>query len=114
MRKQRIEQSAMDVAHQVRAVEDSIETALMELAELQGRMLRARSVTGVGISTGHQAFEQLAASLQALVQARGGIANCHAALLDATQEVPGLRATGFGDLSKCPPPGATAQLRAVA
>ena len=63
MRRQVIEQTALDVAHQVRAVEDSIETALLELAELQGRMLRARSVAGVGISTGHEALEQLAASL---------------------------------------------------
>jgi hypothetical protein len=114
MRKQIIEQTALEVAHQVRAVEDSIETALLELAELQGRMLRARSIAGVGISTGHEALEQLAVSLQALVQARGGMANCHAALLDATQKVPGLRTIGFGDVQECPEPGASLHLRAVA
>ena len=31
MRRQIIEQTALDVAHQVRAVEDSIEAALIEL-----------------------------------------------------------------------------------
>jgi hypothetical protein len=49
MRKQLIEQSAHAVATQVRAVEDSIEAALMELAELQARLIRARSTTGVAL-----------------------------------------------------------------
>jgi hypothetical protein len=104
----------MDVANQVRAVEDSIEASLIELAELQSRMIRARSVTGVAIGTGHQALEQVAVSLQALVMARGGMANCHAALLEAKQQVPGLRTVSFGDGQECPPPGALAPLRAVA
>lgn len=114
MRRQVLEQTALDVAHQVRAVEDSIEAALIELAELQNRMIRARSVAGVGISTGHQALEQVAASLQGLVAARGGMANCHAALVEAKQHVPGLRTVSFGDGQECPPPGALGQLRAVA
>lgn len=113
MRKQLIEQSALDVATQVRAVEDSIETALAEIAELQGRMIRARAVAGVGISTGHEALEQLSGALQALVAARGGMANCHAALVDARGKVPGLRTVSFGDGSECPE-RKTAQLRAVA
>jgi len=41
MRKQMIEDAAFDVATQVRAVEDSIETALVELAELQTKMVQA-------------------------------------------------------------------------
>jgi len=114
MRRQVIEQTALGVAHQVRAVEDSIEAALIELAELQNRMIRARSVTGVSIATGHQALEQVAVSLNALVTARGGMANCHSALVDAKQFVPGLRTVSFGDGQECPPPSAASQLRAVA
>lgn len=114
MRRQMIEQTALEVAHQVRAVEDSIEAALIELSELQNRMIRARSIAGVGISTGHAALEQAAASLQALVTARGGMANCHAALVEAKQHVPGLRTVAFGDTQECPPPGALGKLRAVA
>lgn len=114
MRRQILEQTAMDVANQVRAVEDSIEAALIELAELQNRMIRARSVAGVGIRTGHEALEQVAVSLQGLVSARGGMANCHAALVEAKQQVPGLRTVAFGDGQECPPPGALHQLRAVA
>lgn len=113
MRRQIIEQSALDVATQIRVVEDSIEAALIELAELQSRMVRARSVAGVGIATGHEALEQVALSLQGLVSARGGMVHCHAALVDAKQKVPGLRTTSFGDGQECPPPSAVG-LRAVA
>src|SRR5690349_3329029 len=114
MRRQILEQTALEVANQVRAVEDSIEATLIELAELQNRMIRARSVAGVGIATGHGALEQVALSLQALVQARGGMANCHLALVEAKQKVPGLRTVAFGDGVECPPPGALAPLRVVA
>jgi hypothetical protein len=114
MRRQILEQTALAVAHQLRAVEDSIEASLIELAELQNRMIRARSVSGVGISIGHEALEQLSVSLQAMVLARGGMARCHSALLEAKQQVPGLRTTSFGDGQECPPPGALAPLRAVA
>ena len=113
MRKQQIENAAFDVATQVRAVEDSIETALAEIAELQGRMIHARSVAGVGIATGHDSLEHLAKALHGLVSARGGMANCHAALLSATQSVPGLRTTAFGDTNECPKT-AVADLRIVA
>lgn len=115
MRRQNLEQSAFDVATQVRTVEDTIENALIEIAELQSRMLRARAVAGVGTATGHDALEQLAASLNALVVARGGVANCHAALRAATQQVPGLRTTAFGDTRECPEPSSPSGfLRAVA
>lgn len=111
MRKQIIEHAALDVAEQVRAVEHVIDTALAEIAELQGRMMRARSLSRVGVRTGHEALEHLAVTFHALVTARGGMANCHAALLEATGLVPWLRTTSFGDM-ECPPESAA--LRAVA
>lgn len=114
MRRQIIEQTALDVAQQVRAVEDSIEAALIELAELQNRMIRARSITGVGIATGHDALEQVVVSLQGLINARGGMAQCHAALVTAKQKVPGLRTVSFGDGQECPPLPKVATLKAVA
>ena len=114
MRKQKIEHTAFEVATQVRTVEDTIDAALAEIAELQSRLVRARSVTGAGVATGHAAFEQLAASLQALVTARGGMARCHAELVDAKQSVPGLRTVSFGD-HECPEePSAQGSLRIVA
>lgn len=104
MRKQMIENAALDVAAQVRAVEESIENALGEIAELQAKMVRARSVTGVGFTTSHAAFEQLAAATTGLVAARGGIGNCHAALAETKKAVPGLRTVSWGDGQECPPP----------
>ena len=115
MRKQIVETAAFEVATQVRAVEDAIEEALAEIAELQGRMIRARATFGIATATGHEAFEQLVDTTQSLVKARGGMANCHVALKETTQLVPGLRTVGFGDMQECPPaPGGHADLRVVA
>ena len=104
MRKQIVESAAFEVATQVRAVEDLIENALEEIAELQGRMIRGRAAAGIATATGHDAFEHLASALQGLITARGKMANCHVALVDAKQFIPGLRTVGFGDVSECPPP----------
>ena len=113
MRKQLIETAAFDVADQVRTVEASIDGALADIAELQGRMMRARAVATIGVRTGHVALEHLSATLAGLVTARGGIGNCHAALLDATGDIPGLRTTGFGGMTECPKT-ASNELRIVA
>jgi predicted TIM-barrel enzyme len=112
MRKQMIENAAYDVATQVRAVEESIEAALMELAELQSRMVRARSATNAGFANSHPAFEQLAATTGGLIAARGGIANCHTALAEARKAIPGLRSVSIGDNEG--PPSGRADLRVVA
>lgn len=114
MRKQMIENAVYDVATQVRAVEDSIEAALAELAELQARMVRARGVTRAGIVTSHTAFEHLASTTSSLIAARGGIANCHVALVETKQTIPGVRTVAIGDAGDCPPASARVDLRVVA
>lgn len=113
MRKQMIENAAFEVAAQVRAVEESIETALVELAQLQSKMVYARGVTNAGFVASHAAFEQLAATTTGLVSARGGIAHCHAALVEARKDIPGLRTVGFGDMGDCPKAQTAADLRIV-
>ena len=114
MRKHLIESTAFDVATQVRAVEDAIEDALAEIAELQGRMVRARATFGIATATGHEAFEQLVETTLSLVKARGDMAHCHLTLKETTQKVPGLRTVGFGDAQECPPQQAHVDLRVVA
>ena len=114
MRKQMIENAALEVATQVRAVEDSIEAALAELAELQARMIHARSVTGVAFTTGQSAFEHVVTTASGLVAARGGIAHCHAVLAETRKTIPGLRTVAIGDGDECPPAAAHADLRIVA
>jgi len=113
MRKQMMENAAYEVATQVRTVEESIESALIELAELQTRMVRARAATNAGFVTSHEAFEQLAAATGGLIAARGGIAHCHAALVETKKSIPGLRAVGIGD-TECPPATGGVDLRVVA
>lgn len=116
MRKQMIQQAAYDVGTQVRLVEEKIEDALAELAELQARMIRARATAKVATATGHQALEQVAQSLNGMVAARGNVAMAHAILKETAQEVPGLRGTVmFGDEVDTPTPTTGhANLRAVA
>lgn len=116
MRRQKIQQAAFEVQTQVRLVEDKIEDALEELAELQKLMIRARATANVATATGHQALEQVAESLQGLVGARGSVALAHSILKEAAQHVPGLRDTiSFGDDEPTPEPsGGMAGLRVVA
>lgn len=114
MRKQMIENAAFEVATQVRAVEDCIESALAEIAELQGRMIRARSIAGIGIGPSHESFEKLIGATQALVDARGSMGGCHAALVEAKKFIPGLRTVSFGEGNECPPAEGASHLRVVA
>jgi len=115
MRKQLIENAAFEVATQVREVEHCIDAALTEIAELQARIMRANAVAQTSVNTAHGAIEQLVSATQGLVTARGSIAGCHSALVEARQFVPGLRTTSFGEGYECPPDTASApDLRIVA
>ena len=114
MRKQMIENAAFEVATQVREVEDAIESALAQIAELQSRMIHCRSVAGIATATGHEAFEHLAQATLQLVGVRGAVANCHGVLKETQQQIPGLRTVSFGEGDECPPPSAVRPLRIVA
>ena len=113
MRKQIIQDAAYEVATQVRVVEDTIDSALVEIAELQARIMHANSVAGVGFAAVHPTLEQLATAVSGLVTTRGAIVGCHAALADAKGKVPGLRTVAIGDEGDCPKI-AHADLRIVA
>ncbi|HEX2803755.1 MAG TPA: hypothetical protein VHN55_07220 [Sphingomicrobium sp.] len=113
MRKQIIQNAAFDVATQVRVVEETIDSALAEIAELQARVMRANSVAGVGFATAHPTLEKLATAVASLVETRGSMVDCHAALADAKGKVPGLRTVNYGD-EECPPPSGKADLKIVA
>ena len=102
MRKHQIENAAYEVATQVRAVEDSIDTALAEIAELQARVMRVNSVAHAGFGTVHPVLEELAAAVTGLVGARGSVVGCHTALAEAKGKVPGLRTVSFGEGNECP------------
>src|SRR5690348_3421656 len=103
MRKEIIESAAYEVATQIRAVEDSVDSALAEIVELQARMMRVNAVATAGYGTIHPALQKVAAAVAALVDSRGAIVECHAALAEAKGRVPGLRTIGWGDDGDCPP-----------
>jgi len=102
MRKHQIQDAAFEVATQVRAVEDSIDVALVEMAELQARIMRVNAMAHTGFGTVHPVLQQVAAAVSGLVEARGSVVGCHAALADAKEQVPGLRTVAFGDGEECP------------
>jgi hypothetical protein len=115
MRKQLIENTAYELATQVRTVEGVIDTALGEMAELQSRLVRAVGVTGIAHIRIQTAFDDLSATMASLVAARGKIGSCHVALAEAKQFVPGLRTVSWGDGDDdCPPATGQADLRIVA
>ena len=114
MRKQQIENAAYEVATQVRTVEDSIDSTLSEIAELQARMMRINSVAHAGPAPIHSALQELSAALGSLVSARGSIVSCHQQLASAKGKVPGLRTVAFGDADDCPPASGFGDLRVVA
>lgn len=114
MRKQMIQDAAYEVATQVRVVEETIDAALAEIAELQARIMRANSLAAVGFATAHPTLEQLVTAVSGLVVTRGAMVGCHAALADAKGKVPGLRTVALGDEGECPPKTARADLRVVA
>jgi hypothetical protein len=114
MRKQMIENAAYEVAIQCRTAEDSIDAALTEIAELQNRILHASSLPKVGFAAAQEPIIKLAQTVQALVAARGAMADCHAALAAARGKVPGLRTVSYGDVEECPPPEGVTTLRVVA
>lgn len=113
MRKEMIQNAAFEVAAQVRAVEESVDSALAEIAELQARIMRANSLAGIGFAAVHPTLEQLASAVSGLVSTRGAIVGCHAALADAKGMVPGLRTVALGDDGDCPKQP-SASLRVVA
>ena len=113
MRKQMIQNAAYEVATQVRTVEDTIDAALSEIAELQARIMRVNSVAGVGYGVIHPTLNKLANAVSGLVETRGAIVACHEALADAKGKVPGLREVGWGDGQECPEVART-DLRIVA
>jgi hypothetical protein len=114
MRKQIIEDAAYELATQIRAVEDVIDSALGEMAELQSRLVHAVGVTGIAHVRIQSAFDRLSATTNSLVAARGNMGGCHAALAEAKEYVPGLRTVSWGDGDSCPPKTAQADLRIVA
>ena len=113
MRKQILESAALEVATQVRAVEDVIESALEEMAWLQMRMIRARAAAGVSTGTGHDALEHLAGALRAWFRRAAGLPNATPRWSTCSSSSPACAPSASATRPNARPKPARADLRVV-
>jgi hypothetical protein len=108
--------AAMKVAESLFAAEEAIDVALARTAELNSKMVTARSDARLSALVCQDAFEVSAAAFAALARARCDIVETHKRLSEAKIQV-GLRTVSVGDEWPKPPPRAQADgshLKAVA
>jgi hypothetical protein len=117
MRKQAIWNAVHEVGIKTRAVEDLIESALAELAELQSKLIQVSHTAGVSYSTLQESFEGVATTINDLVKVRGSMAQCHSTFVETKEKIPGVRTNSWGDPDPCfcaPSKIAQTDLRVVA
>jgi hypothetical protein len=114
MRKQAIWNAVHEVGIHTRAVESLIESTLVELSELQSKLIQVNNVAGVSYSTLQESFEGVSATISELVKVRGTMARCHETFVDTKEKIPGVRPAKWGDPDPCCPKIAETDLRVVA
>ena len=100
-KKQRVEAAQM-VATNLMPTEDSVDSALAQLATLTISMVNARSHAQLKGPVGHQAFEHISEAISAQFAVRKSVIAAHASLKTTMEEV-GLRSYALGDVDDCPP-----------
>jgi len=101
MRRQAIWDAVHQVGIRTRAVESLIESALVELAELQSNLVQVNNVAGLSYSTLQESFEGVSATINDLVKVRRTMAQCHNVFLEAKEQIPGVRTTSWGNGDPC-------------
>ena len=115
MRKQAIWKAVHVVGIHTRAAEGLIESTLVELSELQSKLVQVSNVAGVPYSTLQESFEGLSETINDLVKLRGTMARCHETFVETKEKIPGVRtATAWGDPDPCCGKVAHTDLRVVA
>jgi len=115
MRKQAIWNAVHEVGIHTRAVEDLIESALVELSQLQAKLVQVSNVAGVSYSTLQKSFEGVSTTINDLVKVRGTMAQCHNVFVETKEKIPGVRTTSWGNGDNvCCPASANTDLRIVA
>ena len=94
-------EAAMKVAESLFAAEEAIDAALARTAELNSKMVTARSEASLSALVCQDAFEVSAAAFAALARARCDIVETHKRLSEAKIQV-GLREVAIGELGKPP------------
>lgn len=101
MRRDAIWNAVHEVGIHTRAVEDLIESALVELAELQSKLVQVSNVAGVKYETLQQSFEGVSTTINDLVKVRGSMAQCHQVFVETKEKIPGVRTTSWGNGNVC-------------
>ena len=114
MRKQAIWNAVHEVGIHTRAVEGLIESALVELGELQSKIVQVSKVAGVPYSTLQESFEGVSATISDLVKVRSSMGRCHEVFVETKEKIPGVRTTSWGDGDPCCPKIAHTDLKIVA
>jgi len=120
MRKQAIWNAVHEVGIHTRAVEELIESALVELSELQSKLVQVSNVAGVPYATLQESFEGVSTTINDLVKVRGTMAQCHEVFVETKEKIPGVRTipgtrtTSWGDPDPCCGKVAQTDLRVVA
>ena len=114
MRKQAVWNAVHEVGIHTRAVEDLIESALIELSQLQSKLVQVNSVAGVSYATLQESFEGVSATINELVKVRRTMAQCHQVFVETKEKIPGVRTTSWGDANPCCGTSSQADLRVVA
>jgi len=114
MRKQAIWNAVHEVGIHTRAVEDLIESALVELSELQSKLVQVSNVATVSYATLQESFEGVSETINDLVKVRGTMAQCHEVFVETKEKIPGIRMTTWGDGDPCCGKIAHTDLRVVA
>ena len=114
MRKQAVWNAVHEVGIHTRAVESLIESTLVELSELQSKLVQVNNVAGVSYSTLQESFEGVSATINDLVKVRSAMARCHDVFVETKEKIPGVRPTKWGDPDPCCGSFAQTDLRVVA
>jgi hypothetical protein len=101
MRKKAIWDAVHEVGIHTREVESLIESALVELSQLQSKLVQVSNVAGVSYSTLQQSFEGVSATINDLVKVRSTMGQCHEVFLETKEKIPGVRTTSWGDGDPC-------------
>lgn len=94
MLKQRRE-AAENLANRLFAAEQAIDDAICKVADLAGYMPLARAQAKLSAVVGQNAIDQGAATLSALVEARGNLVSSHNHLAETRDQI-GLQAMAMG------------------
>jgi hypothetical protein len=102
--------AARRIAEALVPSEADIESAIASTSRLIGAIAEARAGTKLPVAMGQESLAALGATMNALIDARGRIAEAHAALARDRVHA-GLSAYGMCYVSDCPP--ASAELKLV-